>query len=170
LVADLWVVVAVTETGALCEEDMGNNNMAKRIKKVGRPAFKPTAEQTTMVLTLSGYGIPENQIRLLVINPETGEPITEKTLRKHFRHELDTGFVKANAKVAETLWKQAVSGNVGACIWWTKCRMGWHEGHMEKESQVAEYEQIRDPGELAKLTARELVTLYRSEVAATEAS
>lgn len=31
-----------------------------------------------------------------------------KTLRKHYRDELDTGQVKASAKVAESLFRKAV--------------------------------------------------------------
>jgi hypothetical protein len=46
---------------------------------------------------------------------------------KAFRRELDVGATKANAKVAESLFKQATNGNVTAQIWWTKCRMGWKE-------------------------------------------
>ncbi len=34
--------------------------------------------------------------------------IDAKTLRKHFRVELDVVFVKANAKVAESIFMQAV--------------------------------------------------------------
>lgn len=93
----------------------------------GRPKFRPTDEHRKLVESLSGYGIPESQIRMLVINPETGKAIAEKTLRAHFRAELDTGFVKANAKVIETLWNQAISGNVAAAIWWSKARLGWSE-------------------------------------------
>jgi hypothetical protein len=29
--------------------------------------------------------------------------------------------------VAETLFRQAVGGNITAAIWWSKCRMGWRE-------------------------------------------
>jgi hypothetical protein len=75
----------------------------------------------------SRYGIPHEDICRLVINPRTGRPIDDKTLRRHFRYELDTGYVKANAKVAQSLYAQATGGNVTAAIWWTKARMGWAE-------------------------------------------
>jgi hypothetical protein len=29
--------------------------------------------------------------------------------------------------VAESLYRQAVDGNMTAAIWWTKCRMAWKE-------------------------------------------
>ena len=89
--------------------------------------FEPTKQQRDMVEALVGYGVPYVEICRLVLNPRTGRPIDTKTLMKAFRSELDVGATKANAKVAESLFKQATSGNVTAQIWWTKCRMGWRE-------------------------------------------
>jgi hypothetical protein len=94
---------------------------------VGRPAFRPTDEQRRQVEAMVGYGIPEAQIALLIINPQTNRPIDEKTLRRHFRDEIDRGQVKANAAVAQSLFKLATSGNVTAAIFWIKTRMGWKE-------------------------------------------
>ena len=54
--------------------------------------------------------------------------ISDETLRKYYRRELDLGLIEANAKVAEALFRQAtVEGNTAAAIWWTKARMGWRE-------------------------------------------
>ena len=50
---------------------------------------------------MARYGIPEDDIAIVV-------GIDAKTLRKHFRLELDVAFVKANAKVAESIFLQAV--------------------------------------------------------------
>ncbi len=94
----------------------------------GHPKFKPTQAQRERVEELAGYGIPHADIcRLIIVNPETGSPIDEKTLRVHFRRELDAGHVKANSAVAGSLFAQATAGNVTAAIWWTKARMGWSE-------------------------------------------
>lgn len=90
--------------------------MARR----GRPPFKPTKEQRDIVESTSGYGIPHDQIARLI-------GITKPTLEKHFRNELDVGAAKANAKVVESLYEQAVGGNVTAAIWWTKARLKWSE-------------------------------------------
>ncbi|MDQ1249754.1 MAG: hypothetical protein QG597_4130 [Actinomycetota bacterium] len=47
---------------------------------------------------MAAYGVPERDIaRVLGIDP--------KTLRKHYRDELDTGSIKATAKVAEFLFR-----------------------------------------------------------------
>ena len=46
-----------------------------------------------------------------------------KTLRKYFRHELDSGATKANYKVKQTLYEMATSGKcVAATIFWDKTR------------------------------------------------
>src|ERR1700674_596482 len=89
--------------------------------------FEPTKQQRDLVEALVGYGVRYTEICRLVVNPRTGKPIDTKTLMKAFRSELDVGATKANAKVAESLFKQATGGNVAALIWWTKCRMGWKE-------------------------------------------
>jgi hypothetical protein len=90
-----------------------------------RPRFEPTAQQRQLVEMTAGFGLCHRDICLLVTNPRTQRPIDEKTLRKMFRSELDTGAVKANMAVAKSLWRKAINGDVTAAIWWTKCRMGW---------------------------------------------
>ena len=77
---------------------------------------------------MTAYGIPEADIaRVLAIDP--------KTLRKHYREELDTGAIKANSKMAENLWRKALGDGpqaVSATIFWLKTRARW------KETQVQE--------------------------------
>jgi hypothetical protein len=56
--------------------------------------------------------------------------IDPKTLRKHYRHELDHGHSKANAKVAENLYRKATGEGreaVIAAIFWLKARAHWKE-------------------------------------------
>jgi hypothetical protein len=88
----------------------------------GRPPHQPTDADRAKVKALSAYGIPQEQIARAF-------DIDSKTLRLHYRNELDLGVIEANAQVAKTLWQQAVGGNIGAAIWWTKSRMGWKEKH-----------------------------------------
>ena len=72
---------------------------------------------------MAGYGIPEADIAtVLEIDP--------KTLRKHYRKQLDKGHIKATAKVAESLYRKATSEgaqSVTAAIFWLKTRAGWKE-------------------------------------------
>jgi hypothetical protein len=89
-------------------------------KKPGRPAWKPSPQDREVVKAMAGYGIPQEKIARVL-------KIAEMTLRKHCRDELDLGETLATAKVAESLYKQAVDGNVGACCFWLKTRAGWRE-------------------------------------------
>jgi hypothetical protein len=91
-------------------------------KKAGQPAFKPTDEERKLVEQMTACGIPQES-QCLVIR----DGIDDKTLRKHFRRELDTAATKANAKVAGTLFNKAMGGDTTAIIWWTKTRMKWSE-------------------------------------------
>jgi hypothetical protein len=127
---------------------------------VGRPAFEPTQEQRTLVESLVAYGIPYLEICRLVINPQTDRPIDTKTLMLHFRDELDVGATKANAKVAESLYTQALAGNMTAAIWWTKTRMGWKET-IRSEHTGADGGPMRTVQEfdLSKLSDDQLVAL-----------
>jgi len=100
------------------------------------------------VESLVGYGFRQEDICKLIINPQTGEPISKPTLEKHFRKEIDTGSLVANALVAESMFQQAtgrakvvrvhddgtqetvrepVKPNRTMGIWWSKARMGWSE-------------------------------------------
>ena len=83
--------------------------------------FEPTPEQRRMARTMSGLGLPQEQIALLL-------EIDPKTLRKHFRDDLDRGMAEANVKVGQSLFNMATTGNnVAAAIFWMKARAGWRE-------------------------------------------
>lgn len=88
-----------------------------------RPAHQPDPVQRRQVEALAGYGVPEPEISgMLGIDP--------KTLRKHYREELNLGHVKANAKVAENLFRKATGDGreaVTAAIFWLKARAQWKE-------------------------------------------
>jgi hypothetical protein len=76
------------------------------------------------VEAMAAYGIPELDIaRVVGIDP--------KTLRKHYREELDLGETKANAQVAGYLFNAAKNGNVTAQIFWLKTRARWRETPVE---------------------------------------
>jgi len=86
-------------------------------------AFEPTAEQRRTVQVLSGIGVPQDQIALII-------GVDPKTLRKSCRDDLDRGMAEANTKVAQTLFTMATRGdNTAATIFWMKARAGWREKH-----------------------------------------
>ena len=90
---------------------------------MGRPAHIPSESQRRQVEALAGFGIQETEIAGLI-------GCDPKTLRKHYRDELDHGHTKANAKVAENLFRMALGQGreaVTAAIFWLKTRARWKE-------------------------------------------
>jgi hypothetical protein len=91
---------------------------------MGRKSHTPDPALRRQVETLAAYGIPETDIaRVVSIDP--------KTLRKHYREELDLCSTKANAQVAGFLFNSAKNGNVSAQIFWLKTRAKWREAPLE---------------------------------------
>lgn len=88
----------------------------------GRPAFEPTDSERKQVEALSGYGLPIEQIAVLV-----RDGIDTDTLRKHFATELVSGKAKANGQVGKTLFQKVMAGDTTAAIWWSKTQMRWAE-------------------------------------------
>ncbi|MCB1499220.1 MAG: hypothetical protein KDK07_05435 [Bauldia sp.] len=90
---------------------------------MGRRPHIPEPAGRRQVEAMAAYGVPEADIaRVLGIDP--------KTLRKHYRDELDTGGIKANSKIAESLFRKAMGDgpqSVTACIFWLKTRAHWKE-------------------------------------------
>jgi hypothetical protein len=64
----------------------------------GRPPFEPTDEQRRNVEIMVGLGIPQDSI-CVMIRDKKDRPITEATLRKHFKKEIAQGQAKLNAMV-----------------------------------------------------------------------
>lgn len=87
---------------------------------MGRHAKEFTDEDKKRIKAMAGYGIPQEQIARIY-------ECDAKTLRKHCRKELDEGPTIANSRVAESLYQQAIGGNVTAAIFWCKTRMRWTE-------------------------------------------
>ena len=96
---------------------------------------------------MAAYGIPEHDIaRVVGIDP--------KTLRKHYRDELDMGETKANAQIAGFLFNAAKSGNVSAQIFWLKTRARWRETPTELRHSGSVYTK-----ELSEMTDEELLKI-----------
>ncbi len=89
---------------------------------MGRWAREFSEDDRKKIKAMAGYGIPQDDIAKVM-------ECDKKTLRKHCQKELDVGSAIATAKVAESLYNQALSGNTAAMIFWMKCRAGWAERH-----------------------------------------
>lgn len=109
------------EKSALKKPDGRKNNGGAR-ENAGRMAFEPTDAERKQVEAMSGYGLPIEQIAILVRGG-----IDSDTLRKHFATELIAGKAKANSGVGRTLFQKAMGGDTAAMIWWSKTQMRWAE-------------------------------------------
>jgi hypothetical protein len=87
---------------------------------VGRPPFIKKEEDAKLVEALTIAGVTQTLIAQIV-------KISEPTLRKNFRKELDTSKARANAVISQALFKKAKDGNVVAQIFWIKTQAGWKE-------------------------------------------
>ena len=87
---------------------------------VGRPPYEKTNEDTKLVEALSIAGVTQNLIAQIL-------KISEPTLRKNYRSQLDTSKARANAIISQALFKRAKDGNVLAQIFWLKTQAGWRE-------------------------------------------
>jgi hypothetical protein len=104
--------------------------MTKKYAAPRNPPFEPTQSQRDNVRVAVACGMPQDLVCRQLVNPATGKPIDEKTLRLHFRAELDDGMSTANAMVARSLYLKAMGdgkASVSAAIFWLKCRAGWKE-------------------------------------------
>jgi len=80
----------------------------------------PTAPLRDTVKLHAMVGTPQETIAdILNIDP--------KTLRKHYREELDQSLAKANATIGGTLFKKAKNGDTAAMIFWLKTRAKFRE-------------------------------------------
>jgi hypothetical protein len=99
---------------------------------MARKAFAPSDEQRRLVTVMSSYGIRQEDIAT-----EVGLR-SPKTLRKHFRKELDRGRIGANLKVGKTLLAMATSGqHIAATIFWLRRYGGWRSGPVSPTEPVA---------------------------------
>ena len=91
---------------------------------------EPTEKTRAEVSALYSFGIPQDDIARYI-------GVDAKTLRKHYREELDNSVTKANAAVGRFLYQNATGTTikdgashadcVRAAIFWAKTRMGWSE-------------------------------------------
>jgi hypothetical protein len=91
-----------------------------------RPKLSPTDEQRRLVKKLAAVGTRHEEIALII------KIRSPKTLRKHFREELDRGTAEANAKVAGALFDNAMKGDTNAQKFWLQSRAGWGRSSFER--------------------------------------
>ena len=88
---------------------------------MSRAAYQPTDKDREIVKAMASYGISQEDIGNVI-------GVSHTTLRKYFESEIATAAIQANAKVAETCYAMAVSGqHPAATFFWLKTRAGWRE-------------------------------------------
>lgn len=92
--------------------------MARKTGNVAK--YVPDDKSRRFVEMMTACGIPQKEICSVL-------SISLDTLQKHYREQLDTGVPKANAQVAQTLYKRALAGDVSCMIFWLKTRAGWRD-------------------------------------------
>lgn len=89
-------------------------------KKPGRPRFKVNNENKKQVETLSGLGLPQEQIASVI-------GCSVDTMVVYFKDEILKGRAKANTNISQMLYKKATGGDTTALIFWAKTQMRWKE-------------------------------------------
>lgn len=127
---------------------------------MGRPVFVPTEKDRQQVLLLAGMGLRDLDIALVL-------GISPPTVRKYFESELAVGHIKANAQVAQSLYKQAThpeKPNVTAAIFWLKCRADWREYPEEESKKAKKNEAAKKTAETGRYEAPAAPTIEKRQI------
>ena len=92
-----------------------------------RKRHEPTKQTRELVTLHSTVGTNQDIVADII-------GITAKTLRRHYREELDQSTAKANASIGGVLFNKAKGGDTTAMIFWMKTRAGWREKETDSGS------------------------------------
>lgn len=101
---------------------------------------KPTVQTRKMVGAMAAV-VTQEEIAIVL-------DIDTKTLRKHYREELDRGLIIANSKVGANLYKIATGKGreaVTAAIFWLKTRASWSEYNPPPKPKSEPTRQMQKP-------------------------
>lgn len=87
---------------------------------MSRALHEPSEASRQIVQLHATVGTPQDMIAALL-------DIDPKTLRLHYRSELDNAAAQANAVIGGALFNKAKAGDVASMIFWMKARAGWRE-------------------------------------------
>ena len=95
-----------------------------------RPSFRVKEEDRKLVQSLAALGIRQDQIA------ETVGVRSPKTLRKHFRRELNAGLAEATLMVSRVAYDMATSGRYPQMtMFWDKCQQLTSEEPKEEKKE-----------------------------------
>lgn len=90
---------------------------------MARPLYEPTPADRNTVKALAAAGTEQKIIARCI----GLAGVDEKTLRKHFRRELDVTRYEVTATAMAKLLAKINEGDLGSICFWMKCRGGWSE-------------------------------------------
>lgn len=86
-----------------------------------KPHHHPTEQTRAEVVALASFGTPHEEIAAYL-------GISQDTLIRRYKEDLQKARTRANSKVAHSLYKMATQqNNVAAAIFWLKTRARWRE-------------------------------------------
>jgi hypothetical protein len=92
-------------------------------RTAGHPAYTPSDSDRATVQSLAVLGATHEGIALCLGD----HGVSEKTLRKHFRRELDVSVLKVQALAASKVVAAIGAGEAWAICFYLKCKAGWRE-------------------------------------------
>ncbi len=87
---------------------------------MARPARKYDKSMASEILELRSRGVTVRDLCAFL-------EISERTLRRLYKKELEQGKSKANINITGRLYELCMEGNTTALIFWAKTQMGWRE-------------------------------------------
>src|SRR5215510_3991388 len=94
-------------------------------KGPGRPPFCPTKADRDVVGVMAACGIPQERIRLVVLNPATGKPIEIETLQRAFAYELEAGRAQTDLIFATSLISGLRAADNSKMALYARNRLNW---------------------------------------------
>jgi hypothetical protein len=91
----------------------------------GKPPFVPTADQKRMVMALAGLRMSWDEMRQIVRNPNTDQPIAKATFARVFRRELAEGGARLKQLISSKYYEALREGRDWAIRAGLKNRFGW---------------------------------------------
>jgi hypothetical protein len=102
----------------------------KYIENPGTPRHEPNDANRFLVSELVSFGITQEKIAARL-------SISEDTLVKYYRYELDTAKTNAVQKIATGLFAKAEGGDLAAQIFYLKTQGRWSDKTVESEAAKA---------------------------------
>src|SRR4051812_15623263 len=103
-----------------------NPPVIKRNPGRGQPRYVPTKEQRDLIKVIIGFGIPQEQARLL-IRGVNGKPISLNTFQRAFADEIAVGTIEMDTIAVTMLATKVRQGDLRAIEWYMKNRMRWRD-------------------------------------------